>query len=96
MSVLADRLRHARSANGQTLEEVAEAAGISKTYLWELEHDSRNEIKASVDVVAKLAQALRVQPSWLVDWSTPESVKTLAQRRADELLTELKDLVWRL
>ncbi len=96
MNVLAQRLRHARAANKQSLEAVAAAAGISKTYLWELERHQRSDIKVSVDIVGRLADALKVQPAWLVGWMTPDSVKSLAQRRADELLAELKELVWRL
>ena len=48
---LAKRIRDERERAGLTLEELAERAKISKTYLWELEHDVRGQKKPSADVL---------------------------------------------
>jgi transcriptional regulator with XRE-family HTH domain len=41
-----------------TLDELAEKARISKTYLWELENDLRGEKRPSADVLLRIATAL--------------------------------------
>jgi transcriptional regulator with XRE-family HTH domain len=55
---LAKRIQEAREQAGMTLDELAKKAGISKTYLWELENDIKGEKKPSADVLLKLANAL--------------------------------------
>lgn len=57
MSV-AERIRESRKEAGMTLEELAAKAGVSKTYLWELEHDKSGEKKPSAEVLLKIASAL--------------------------------------
>ena len=57
---LARRLREAREAASLTLEELAEQAEVSKTYLWELEKDQAGEKKPSADVLLRIANALSV------------------------------------
>ena len=56
---LARRLREARERAGMSLERLAEEAGVSKTYLWELEQDARGEKKPSADVLLRIAKALK-------------------------------------
>lgn len=56
----AHRLKAHREAAGFTLAELAERAGISKTYLWELEKDEAGEKSPSVDVAKKIAAALSI------------------------------------
>lgn len=55
---LAERLRQLREQKELSLEELASKAGISKTYLWELEKDTSGEKKPSADVLLRLAKAL--------------------------------------
>lgn len=55
---LADRIRDARKAAGLTLDQLAAAAGVSKTYLWELENDKEGAKKPSAEVLLKIADAL--------------------------------------
>ena len=55
---LADRIRDARKAAGLTLDKLAAAAGVSKTYLWELENDKEGAKKPSAEVLLKIAEAL--------------------------------------
>lgn len=57
---LAKRIHEARKVAGFTLDELAERAGVSKTYLWELENDTKGEKKPSADVLLRIATALSV------------------------------------
>ena len=56
---LAQRLHAARKQVGLTLEQLAAAADVSKTYLWELEHDLEGVKKPSADVLLKLVDPLK-------------------------------------
>jgi transcriptional regulator with XRE-family HTH domain len=55
---LANRIRELREAKELSLDDLASKAGISKTYLWELEKDSTGAKKPSADVLLKIANAL--------------------------------------
>jgi transcriptional regulator with XRE-family HTH domain len=55
---LATRIRELREAKGFSLEELATKAGVSKTYLWELERDTAGTKKPSADVLLRIASAL--------------------------------------
>lgn len=55
---LAARIRELREAKGLSLDELASRAGISKTYLWELEKDTSGSKKPSADVLMRIANAL--------------------------------------
>ena len=57
---LALRIREARKAARLTLDQLAEAAGMSKTYLWELEQDESEQKRPSADILLKIAQATSV------------------------------------
>ena len=56
---LAKQLVRARKEAGLTLDQLAEKSGLSKTYLWELEHDEEGVKKPSADTLMKLATPLR-------------------------------------
>lgn len=60
---LAENLRMARVAAGLSQEELADAAGIDRTYVSALE---RCRYSASIDVLERLATALRVTPASLL------------------------------
>ncbi len=55
---LAKKIREERTKAGLTLDELAEKAGLSKTYLWELEQDEAGVKRPSADLVLKIADAL--------------------------------------
>jgi transcriptional regulator with XRE-family HTH domain len=55
---LARRIRELRDAKDLSLEDLASKAGISKTYLWELEKDATGAKKPSADVLLRVANAL--------------------------------------
>lgn len=57
---VASNLHAARMAAKKTLEELAEDSGISKTYLWELEHDVEGQKKPSADILLKIARVLDI------------------------------------
>ncbi len=61
--IFADNLRRARVAAGLSQEELADAAGVDRTYVSALE---RCRYAASLDVVERLATALRVPPASLL------------------------------
>lgn len=56
-----------RKEAGFSLARFAEVAGCSKTYIWELEHNSRP--RPSAEMVAKIAQALGVTSEFLLSES---------------------------
>jgi len=63
---LAHRIQRERKRAGLTLDQLADQAGISKTYLWELEHDKPSLKKPSADVLLRIANALSVTISDLL------------------------------
>jgi transcriptional regulator with XRE-family HTH domain len=60
---LAENLKGARVAAGLSQEELADAAGIDRTYVSALE---RCRYSVSIDVLERLATALRVTPASLL------------------------------
>ena len=100
---LAKKIRDERKKAGLTLDELAEAAEISKTYLWELEQDESGQKRPSADVLLKIANALSLTiadlmglPSVRVQQETVNLPKSLNEFRQQQLklgnkLTE-KDL----
>jgi transcriptional regulator with XRE-family HTH domain len=57
---LAKRLRQARETAAMTQDELAAAAGVSKTYIWELEKDEAGDKKPSAEILLRIADALSV------------------------------------
>ena len=81
---LANRLQQARKEAGLTLEQLATESGLSKTYLWELEHDEEGVKKPSADTLMKLVTPLRTTiadllglPTVQVDCQTVEISNSL-------------------
>jgi transcriptional regulator with XRE-family HTH domain len=103
---LAKRIRGLRTEAGLSLEELATRAGLSKTYLWELEKDQAGTRKPSADILLKLAKALSTTIAELLALPTvraqtaevqlPSSLVEFSQHMAaqDRPLTEedLRDL----
>jgi transcriptional regulator with XRE-family HTH domain len=61
--VMAVNLRRERHAREFTQEELADRAGLSARYLGSIE---RGAVSASVTVLGRLAQALRIDPCDLI------------------------------
>jgi transcriptional regulator with XRE-family HTH domain len=64
---LGNKIRELRKSKGYTLEELAQRADSSKSYIWELEN--KNPPRPSADKVAKIAAALGVTSDYLMDKS---------------------------
>jgi transcriptional regulator with XRE-family HTH domain len=60
---MATNVRRARHARGLPQEDLADRAGLSARYLGSIE---RAAVSASVTVLGRLAQALRVDPCELI------------------------------
>ena len=95
---LASRLRKIRDDRGLSLDEVAGKAGISKTYLWELERDTGGTKKPSADVLLRIAQALSTTLAELLALATvkapqgpveiPPSLSEFRKRMGDQLSSQ--------
>ena len=57
------RIRAARGIKGMTQERLSEAAGISVSYISEIENGHR---ALSIDVMERIADVLDVPPEWLL------------------------------
>lgn len=75
---LGDKLRELRKQRRWTLERLAEEAGLSKSYLWELEN--RESQRPSAEKLAALADALGVATSYFLE----EDTRAPEERHLDE------------
>lgn len=64
MSALASRLRRLRLSKGDSLQRVADAVGVSKAHIWELEKARTDN--PSMQLLTKLADHFRVKVAYLV------------------------------
>jgi transcriptional regulator with XRE-family HTH domain len=66
-SKLGEKLRACRTAPNMnlTLDELARRAGVSKSYLWELEN--RESLKPSAEKLQAIAEVLQQDPSFFLD-----------------------------
>ena len=58
------RMAEARKARGMSLEAVAQAAGMSKSHIWEMEKGSA--ANPTVNAIWSISGALAVRPAWLL------------------------------
>lgn len=75
---LGDKLRDLRKQRRWTLEHLAEKAGLSKSYLWELEN--RESQRPSAEKLTALADALGVATSYFLE----EDTRAPEERHLDE------------
>lgn len=75
---LGEKLRELRKGKKLTLEALATQAGVSKSYLWELEN--RESQRPSAEKLLALADALGVSSNFLVE----DDVLTPEQHHLDE------------
>ena len=64
-NLLGEKIHRLRKEKGLTLDGLAEAAGASKSYIWELEN--KNPPRPSAEKVARIAEALGVTADFLFD-----------------------------
>jgi transcriptional regulator with XRE-family HTH domain len=74
-----------------TLDQLAKAAGVSKTYVWELEQDADATKKPSAELLLKIANALSIT---LADLMELPSVK--ADNRTVEISESLREFIERM
>ena len=75
---LGEKLRELRKQRGLTLDKLAELAGLSKSYLWELEN--RESQRPSAEKLTALADALGVAAAYFLE----EDVRAPEERHLDE------------
>jgi transcriptional regulator with XRE-family HTH domain len=75
---LGEKLRDLRKERGLTLEKLAEQAGLSKSYLWELEN--RESQRPSAEKLTALGDALGVSASYFLE----EDTRAPEERHLDE------------
>ncbi|ATG21076.1 helix-turn-helix domain-containing protein [Ralstonia pickettii] len=75
---LGTKLKELRKEKGLTLEKLAEMAGMSKSYLWELEN--RESQRPSAEKLTQLADVLGVAASYFLE----EDVREPEERHLDE------------
>ena len=63
-----ERIRNKRKEAGLTLDQLAEASGCSKSYIWELENKSPP--RPSADKLASIAKALGTTSDYLLALDT--------------------------
>lgn len=62
---LGEKLRDLRKQRGLTLEKLADSAGLSKSYLWELEN--RESLRPSAEKLTALADVLGVATAYFLE-----------------------------
>lgn len=75
---LGDKIRRLRQGKRYSLDQLAELAETSKSYLWELEN--RDTANPTMDKVAKIAAVLGVTPKFLLDDQETEPSDAVADR----------------
>lgn len=69
--VMATNLRRTRHDQKMTQEELAEQSGLSSRYIGAVE---RGDVSASVTVLGKIAEALKISPCELLKKPNPKRV----------------------
>jgi transcriptional regulator with XRE-family HTH domain len=64
-SALGTKINELRRGKGLTLEELAQAAGSSKSYMWEIEN--KDVARPSAEKLDRIASALDVTAEYLID-----------------------------
>jgi transcriptional regulator with XRE-family HTH domain len=75
---LGEKLRELRKERQLTLEKLAERAGLSKSYLWELEN--RESQRPSAEKLTALADVLGVAATYFIE----EDIRAPEERHLDE------------
>lgn len=75
---LGEKLRDLRKERQLTLEKLAEQAGLSKSYVWELEN--RESQRPSAEKLTALADVLGVSATYFIE----EDVRAPEERHLDE------------
>ena len=68
-----DRIKELRTKKGMTLDQLAQATGSSKSYIWELEN--KNPPRPSAEKLAAIAATLGVTVDYLIGSDTQTLAK---------------------
>lgn len=77
MDSIGQRLREVRESRFMTQEELAEASGVKVVTISRIEND-RYQARPRLTTIRKLAEALEVDPHWIMTGETFEQVKPAA------------------
>jgi transcriptional regulator with XRE-family HTH domain len=88
---LATKLKELRMRAGQSLQQVADAVGVSKAHIWELE--AGRSTNPGLELLKKLAEHFRVTVSFLSD-DTAETTDAAALQFFREFGGELSGKDW--
>jgi transcriptional regulator with XRE-family HTH domain len=75
---LGDKIRKLRKDKNMSLDALAVAAEMSKSYLWELEN--RETANPTMDKVAKIATVLEVTPEFLTNEEQSDATGSVADK----------------
>lgn len=84
---LGQKLRSRRTERKMSLDALATMAGLSKSYLWELEN--RESVKPSVDKLQSIAKALDLDVAFLMDDAIEEMQEEHLDRQFFRNFTQL-------
>jgi transcriptional regulator with XRE-family HTH domain len=79
MATLGEKLKAKRTQTGKSLDALAKDAGLSKSYLWELEN--RESPKPSLDKLQAIASALNIDVAFFMDDSIEDLQEDLKDRQ---------------
>ena len=86
---LGDKIRYVRELRGLTLQQLSEIAGISATYISDVENHRSN---MSIKSLTKLSTALNVDQSYFLD-EKATTLETLASIKGYDLPEDIKEFV---
>ncbi len=85
-ATLAEKLKTLRAQTGKSLQHVADAVGVSKAYVWELESGEK-PVNPTIDVLKRFADFYRVSVASLTNEQptadTPEEAMRLWRNLSD-------------
>lgn len=88
MATLSEKLKTKRTEKGKSLDALAKEAGLSKSYLWELEN--RDSPRPSLDKLQAIAAALDIDVAFFMDESIEDLQEDLKDRQFFRNYSKLK------
>jgi transcriptional regulator with XRE-family HTH domain len=80
---LFDRIRHARERSGMSMDDAAEALGVSRVQIWRLEHKSET---VSAERLFEMADLFGIDPRKLLQGDTAPPTHLDLYRRISEVV----------
>ena len=93
MTTVGEKINALRKKKGYTLDQLAEKAGCSKSYIWELEN--KNPPRPSAEKLSKIATALEVTMDYFIGEKISEEDATdvMFYRRYRKMDPETKEKI---